>query len=319
MATSTYSDGRDAEQRQVEDEPERRLRSRRRSRHGDERDHERRQHRAESDPARDAERSYEQCAQAQVGADRGRRRALGLEVEQLASVVADVTDDGQQQPDQRQQECDRCGAGERQQRTSGQWIRTQLGQRVGPRVQRQLGERRLRKGRRGRGLAARRNVDPELVGDAEPGRASVEDRRRVRAVCDDHVAVNGREPLQRADDPRCDLLPFDLQRDDPVRAGLGDHARRRQYGQRHTVGRLGRPEDTVLIRGEDVAEPRRAAGDPAGPDPAGERRTHEFAVDARRAEGDLALRARLQAEPAVRGQAPAVQDVEPGAAPAWRR
>ena len=156
--------------------------------------------------------------------------------------------------------------------TARQRISAQLGERVGPRLHRQLRERRLRERRRGGRFAARRHVHPELVGRAEPGRARVEDRRGVRAIRDDDVAVHGREALDRADDARRDLLPLDLQRDDPARAGLGDHARRREDGQRHAVGRLPRPEDAVLVRREDVAEPRRRRRDAAGPDPAGERR-----------------------------------------------
>ena len=64
----------------------------------------------------------------EVRPDRRRRCALGLEIEELASLVAAVGDDAEEQPEQRERERERRGGAERGERAAGE--------RVGPRASR---------------------------------------------------------------------------------------------------------------------------------------------------------------------------------------
>ena len=57
-----------------------------------------------------------------------RRRTLRLEVEQLAALVAQVRDDDQQQPDEREPERSEGGAGERQQGSACERLGTEIGE-----------------------------------------------------------------------------------------------------------------------------------------------------------------------------------------------
>ena len=118
--------------------------------------------------------------------------------------------------------------------------------------------------RRGR-LTGGRYVDPQLVDRPQPRRARVEQGARRLPIGDHGVAVDRREPPENADDPRCDLLALDLERNDPVRPRLGRDAPRREHGQRHAVGRLVRPERAVTVRRQQVAETGRAAATPPVP------------------------------------------------------
>ena len=128
----------------------------------------------------------EQRAQPQVRADRRRRRALRLEVEQLAAVVAHVADDREQQADEREQQRDRRGAGEREQRAARERVGLQPRERVGARLH---GE--LRDGGRRALFSQSSSVVPSPGERVSSGVAAAD------AVGDHRVADDRREALER--------------------------------------------------------------------------------------------------------------------------
>ena len=90
-------------------------------------------------------------------AQQRRRCALRLEIEELAPLVAQVADDGQQDPGQREQKGDGRSDGERDQRPVGDRVSPSVGLERAARLDREHVERLRREGavdvRRPRGLA----------------------------------------------------------------------------------------------------------------------------------------------------------------------
>ena len=212
-----------------------------------------------SEPAENPEHGDEQRAQSQVRADGRRRGALRFEVEQLASVVPHVADDGQQQPEQREQQRDAAVPA----RVSS-----------APRASGSACSRESvsacdctcssSNGARASAAAVAACCSFGTVSQSSSVVPSPPERvsrivAAVSAVGDDGVADDGREAVDRADDARRDLLALDLERDDPARPCRCDDARRREDAQRDAVGRLDGPEraDPVGRQDDSRAAPAR--------------------------------------------------------------
>ena len=91
-----------------------------------------------------------------------RRRALRLEVGELAAVVSQVGADREHEARDREHECDERGRNEREERAVGEWVAPRVLLGLGPGARREHGERPACKG----GLDARAlawsDVEPEL-------------------------------------------------------------------------------------------------------------------------------------------------------------
>ena len=96
-------------------------------------------------------------------------------------------------------------------------IGLKVGERRRARLHRELCERRATERRRRGGSRAAGTLTHSSSTVPSPGERVSSSVLAACRVGDDSVAVDRREPADDADDPRCDLLAFDLERNDPVR------------------------------------------------------------------------------------------------------
>ena len=302
VASSDVGGRRRCEERQVEREAKRRLRLGGARGHRDERDDERGENRAEREPAGDPERADEQRAQAQVRADRRRRCSLRLEVEQLAAVVAHVADDREQRARRA-----RVAARPRPFPRASAARRARAGRCAAARACRRATARSA-SGR----VAASCARHPHLVRRPEPRGSACRARSMLltRSAITASPTVDGKRcttPTTRA----ATCSPSTCSGITPLgpasAATCGVASTRSSFP---SVGSTGR-NDAGPVGREDVAEPRARAAHAARSAPAGERARRRAARSRAGApNASIALRARLDAQPGVGGDAAAVDDVE---------
>ena len=229
---------------------ERRHRIARLGRDADHRHDEPREDQAEHEPGDRAERDQHERAGTQLVAQRPRRHALRLEVEQLAALVARFADEREQEADGGEQDGDQAGRAERERDPPRERLGVELVLQVTARGNLERGERaageRVRHARRGGGAGHR---EPELVGNRRPRRIGREGGREM-ALLDDHeplpLVVRVGESARDPDDLRRHLGVLEVEGDQPAGGrGLRD-LRADEHLQRVPVGRLRSPDDHRL-------------------------------------------------------------------------